>query len=1050
MNWFRALRERFRADKSGQSVTALAGSLAVGGGIANSHIQIGLDEEKTVHLFEEAQRPIIECIKTLTEQNNVAERSETQLGHTRELEEQHLRQIAQELLVAGTPPSLLPLFPNSSHSVWNALDKLAHLRRTASDVVPNHPRIARITELSEIEDLHHLLVAPPGSGKTHALWHAAHEMLNNGGLIPLFIPLGGLATWDDAIQTLADIFSEADATEIFRDARICVILDGWSEFASGEGTNERVRAMRILNHTRVIANARRGAIADTIFRVWELDPVPLSTVRGTIKEALPGAPLPDTALLKLLRLPLALSLFVLLGGSAVTRGELLAHLHAHLSNDLPELFSEIIAGAVASMSLSGERSYIRLQKEIRDRANHASIVEPSKILARLGTLENRAGTVLPVHDLYWSWLCGLGLLSENRVEQSLLNLSTRESYQLALESGVRTRASMVSAACEIDVIFAALLWTGLDVPLPKESAFLQLVGNMLSDDRLPVRCRAAIAALHSRQVDLLLPALSVMTEVLSVPLYLPAFSAALTPENLFPNRGIIAEWLGAAGTYEFIDAIATRGGVEWGPWLEQLAHSGKLAPSVAAAAAIACEGRVPPWTVEHLPRLVNNHSWDLRAAANRGSNIELARWVADNYDENVDTGNSRWIELNKVLVSCGDVETFKHLLSRFSSFTKKAQETLGFAIVELGDPWVAQFQMVAFRSSGTIHHHKLAEAISLDIDDMTARHWMANGYFELGWRILIARHGATIVPEMVENLPESFDGLHDIPALAAMRFLVSPPDSLVDEIWRRVRGTMQPKATQDVINALARIRPTGILSIVERIAQIPEFLPHYHLKQFLRLLKAWEDEAGLHVMMQANSGSISFGEWVLFSRLAKEKDNSFFLDVVATDSALAIRAVLNEFRQDNNATVKLLGMMEPLLGYHAELFDHLIVNSDLFSLIPKIFSRAFDTFPEEALLRAIDVSGDKFSELVRGLAVSSTPAHGKLHKEIVRIILSKGTNLFLFRDVAKILRVHPRRQLIELLKSVMSGVVSTELWLLREIEEERHEILINERGDWLE
>jgi hypothetical protein len=729
-------------------------------------------------------------------------------------------------------------------------------------------------------------------------------MLDGGSLIPR---LGGLTAWSEVAQAIADVSGDGDAGTLLGDPRICVVLDGWSEFASGSGSNERARAMRVLNRGRVIANARYGTDSDSVFRVWALDPLPIPAVQAATWTALPGAPPPDAALLELLRLPLALALFIMLGGSASTCGELLARLHAHLSRDFPERFRDVIAGAAASVSLTGERSYARLQNEIRDRASRASIAEPLRLLAGLGTLEDRAGTTLPVHDLYWSWLSGLGLLGEHRIAESLPYLSTRESYRLALESGARPSAGMVSVAGGTDAVFASMLNAARDPSPVETNDFAQVVGAMFADPRLPVRCRAALAGLHSREPSLLRPSLDIMTEVFDARLYVGAFESALV-----------------------IDVIARQGGKEWGPWLEQLAHSGRLEPLFAAAAAIACEGRVPAWTVAHLPELARDRSWKLRAAAGRGANIELARWVAEHYDDAVDAGNIRWLHVNDVLIRCGDDATFQYLLSRFPSLTTRAQEALGFAIVELGDPWVGRFQRVAFQNGGAIQHHKLAEAVSLDIDDATARGWIANGLFELGWRVLIAHHGAAIVY---------------IPALSAMRFLVDPPESLVNEVWRRVGGTMRPKVTQDAINAIARVRRQGVQGIIDFVLRSPGSLPTYHLAQVVRLVKAWEADIGLGIKITMKSGeTTTFAEWALQSRFARDKNDSCLRRALGIEPELAIRVVLKEFRHDHRAATEVLSQVKPLTGYHAALFDHLVVNPDLFALIPKLFLQAFDTF----------------------------------------------------------------------------------------------------------
>src|SRR6202034_4477980 len=152
------------------------------------------------------------------------------------------------------------------------------------------------------------------------------------------------------------------------------------------------------------------------------------------------------------------------------------------------------------------------------------------------------------------------------------------------------------------------------------------------------------------------------------------------------------------------------------------------------------------------------------------------------------------------------------------------------------------------------HHHKLAEALSLEIDDTTARTWIANGYDQVGWRVLIARHGESILPELIADLPASFANLHHIPALAAMRFLERAPKSLIEELWSRLGSPMQPKAMQDVLNALATVYPEGVASIVRFIVDRPNALPSYHLAQALRLYEEWRKKLGADLGVSLPTG----------------------------------------------------------------------------------------------------------------------------------------------------------------------------------------------------
>lgn len=967
------------------------------------------------------------------------------------IQEEDLRRVAKRLLETGSPPSLLPLFPTASSAVRAALDHLTGVPRHVVSDGGGKRTTARIAQVfSEKGSRLHLVIAPPGSGKTHALWHAASDLLRDpGNLVPLYLPLGELATWSDALDLIAHAAGSIDPQALLGDARACIILDGWSEFASRQ-TAERAKALRALGQARVVADARRATEADALFDSWTLEPLPIASVREVVRIALPNVALHDAALLELLRLPLALALFILLGSSITTRGELLSALHTRLSSDLPDGFWAVLAGAVAAVGLSGGRSFGRLEQELSSRAVRAAIQEPVKLLARLGTLENRLGQVQPIHDLYWSWLNGSGLLLEDRLSAAFPDLLARESYQLAVEAGVRSTPKMIEEACGCDVVLAALLIGGLEVPLASNDAFRATVESMFTDTRLPVRSRAAVAGFRSRDGSLIRRSLDIVTELFNTGIYLPTLWSAVTAQGLFPHRDSIAEWVRGKESDLLIEVIAKEGGSEWLPWLEQLAHAGKLRPQLAAATAVACTASIPAWAEPHLRQLVETESWKLRAAASRGANTALARWIVDHYgDFDQATRGGIWLDLNRIIISCGNEEIFQRLLDRFPRLSVAAQDTVGYAVAELGEPWIARFQTEAFRAAGGKQHHKLAELVSTNIDDATARHWIAVGHYQLGWRVLIERHGAAVLPELLAELPDSFDGLHDIPALAVMRFLPDAPDWLAHEIFRRIRGGMQPKATQDAINAIARVRPNGLQYLTQWVTSNPQLLPTYFVRQILHLVKTWERDVGFRVMISTPSGGAVFSEWILTARLPHEKRDRFFQEALAQEPRLVIRAIMHDLREEPEQAASLLGHVKAL-PYDPDLFAHLVATPELAGFIPKLFAGTIDTIPETALLQAIATSGDKFDELTRALAASSTTAHRNLHAEVVRRALSEDLNLFRFRSIAAMLRPHPRAMLLDFLKSRVSPGVEKDMWLVREIEIARGELLIDETGAWLD
>lgn len=965
-----------------------------------------------------------------------------------------LRNIAEALLRSARPPSLLPLFPDASRMARQALEEFARVRRTVSsaDQASTEKRsVTEVADLTTMDDLHHLVIAPPGSGKTHALWYAAHTMLEQGSVIPLFIPMGRFARWEDAVKGIIDVVGAIDVIALLRDPRVCVLLDGWSEFAADFGVDERAKALRVLSGTRLVADGRRGSVADPAFRVWTLDPPALCAVERAVKTAFPGSALPAPPIFELLKLPLALSLFVLLGGSASTQGELLTRFHSHLSRDLPEGFRKAVAGAVAAVILRGQgRPYTRLEHELQTRADQQSLAEPLNLLEKLGTLEDRAGTVLPVHDLYWSWLGGLGLIAEHRLAASLPQLATRECYELALESGAVVSPGTVASTCPTDITLAAVFRRYLGTGNTPDDGFIASAKALFADDRLPVRCRAAIAALRSGRPELLREALNVLTDTHDAKVHVPAFEGALNPTLLFSNRGIIADWLGAAGSEQVINAIATRGDAAWGPWLRQMAESGKISMPIAIAAALACDGGLPDWTTPRLADAVSTQSWKFRAVAERGVNTAFANWLAEHYEECTRSAEtSAWFYLNRVLVACGTDATFDLLLDRFLILPEQAQEAIGFAVVDRGEPWIARFQAKAFASGDAKRHHKLREVVSLGISDETARCWIAHGPTELGWRVLAARHGAAIVPEMLANLPTSFADIHVLPPLAAMESLPDAPASLADDILKRLTGRMQPKAMQDVIYALARVRPTGVPSIISFVSTQALRMPMLFVQQSLALLREWEKEHNLKIGVRGAPGDLPFAQWILSLRMPQDRNDRSYRRALAAEQELAIKLLLGPLRGDEDAVKEIVTQMKPLSAYNAELYGLLIANPKLAALALKVFSGAFDAFPETALLRAVTAPGIAFDALLRALATASSPSHLGLHRTLIERLLSEPLDPFKYRDMAQIVRVHPAAEVLALLKGVICGMRANEIWLVREIEAARGELLINERGDWL-
>lgn len=965
---------------------------------------------------------------------------------TRELKnrapsEEALRALAQKLLFSGTPPSIPRLFGKTSPSAKLALEKLAATLRT----IQSSNKVSAIGNLVQEQDLHHIVIGPPGSGKTHALWQASSGFLASGPLIPLYIQIGIAATWAEIMQQLSAAGDSLDIAATLRDPRVCVVLDGWSEFSAD---SERAHAMNLLHGSRVIANGRRG-FSDPRFKTWEIDPLPSAVVQDAITTAFPERPAIDPMLEEILQIPLGLSLYILLGGSATTRGELLSSFHAHLSRGFPAEFRRVLAGAVASSELEQRgRSWSRFTNELQTQALEVKLEHAEDLLQRLGTLELRESHVVPIHDLYWSWLSGVGLLGGNRITSSLRLLKTRQDVTLALESGLRPDGRMVTSVQDSDVLLASELAARLGSDEAAVGSLQNKVAVMLEDSRLPVRCRGMLAAFRAHDGRILSRALAVLTEMRGAKIYSASVNDALDMDFLYAHRGELSSWIGSMGTDQILESIARRGDSRWGAWLEQLMNSGKLTAEEASSVALSCCPGIPTWVNPHLSALIKTAAHKLRRSER--SNPELARWIVDHYDQ-MNMRTSGWFHLNKFLLASKDEALISTLLSKFDSLPEQAQEILGYLFADTGDPWLGRLQKKALAAGAKQHMHAILDIVSGEIDDATARQWVNSGPKLLGWRVLIARHGNAIVPELLANLPVSFDELHEIPALKAMEYLDNPPDSLADELWKRVGKVLSPMVGQDLLLALAPIRQRGIPSIVATLSRNPMFLPEYHFMLLLQLLKKWQEKMGVSLRVRSAGGDQSFAEWIVLSRLHTDH-SQWTRDSGGLRSVrnLVLPAFLDELERGNLGVLDLIVASGPVDGFHRNLVEHLLADSAQAAKIPKLFENALGAFPEDILVRLLALTTVNFHEFVRTLAMTSNPAHPKLHLAILKRGLAETYDMGLYRRISQILRVHPRAVIQDMLREMAATQTVNGLWLIREIEAASGELLIDESGRWLD
>lgn len=408
-----------------------------------------------------------------------------------------LRALARALIEAGAPPSVDLLFLGATAAARAALvDAFSAEPRLTEAEHAGSLASATVSGLVMRSERRHLVIGQPGSGKTHALWHAANGLLAAETVVPLFLPAGQAAGWRELEEMIEEAAPELDAAALFQDPQVCFLIDGWSEFASAAQAGEKRRALRTLRDARLVATAKFADVDDAALKRWTLDLLPPDRVAHAVAAAAPGDPLPPGPVLDLLRLPLLLAIHVFSGARAAATGDLLRQFHEHLARGLPERFTEALAGAVSDLSLAGTRSFGRLAHELQTRTAAAGLTDPVRLLRGLGTILERGGQAVPVHDLYWSWLTGRGLLDGECAERAVSPLHTRESYALAIQAGGRAAEGDVNATTADDLVLAAALDVSRGAGRPSP-ALADALARALADPRLAVRNRAALAALES-------------------------------------------------------------------------------------------------------------------------------------------------------------------------------------------------------------------------------------------------------------------------------------------------------------------------------------------------------------------------------------------------------------------------------------------------------------------------------------------------------------------------------------------------------------------------
>lgn len=1025
--------------------------------------KIGLDEEQMRDLIQDLLSDTI-----ITNQDKLTDKA--------------YKKIAEDLLKSFVPHSLINIYPDISEEIVAAINSIDWASRRLFNINKHEDKLNRsmtkIAELLSLQDNKHLIIGSGGLGKTHSLWHMANNLLVNGQDLPIYISLLDFNSLTGVIDFFDDLIpNDGGIHQLKQLPNVIFFLDGWSQFTnvlSNSPESDRQKLLTILGDARVIATARYATPYDSSFSIWELEGLSDTEIKAVLSIGLPNDNHQTMQINELLRFPLLLILSLLLPGRMISRGELLSEFQRILTYDDPNQANQLLivmGKAVARVSLINKsRRKVDFDRQVFLIVKTMGAKDiPSKI-NQLGTLGYQQNQLKPIHDLYLEWLMGIGVIQdwEELSFLSVQDLSTREGIMLALESGEILSPSSLQSIMNLDLVYTASFLPFVTAKNGNESRIIKDINkkieNLLKSDRDYNRYRGILATLVSRNAVLLKKCLETLSDLVDKGHYFHDLEQYIEVTFLMNNRAILAEWLNdGKGKDYFLSVIEKSGDSSWLTWIKEQYDTERLSIGQAIGTGLATVPTLPSWIRNELATMIKKGgAYHLRSVAKRGLNRELAQWVMEHYVDFVQLKNSTFHYLNMVLVGCGDDQLFKQIFERFDSYPSQVQELLLYAFRDRDESWIVKFQE-NYLSTGNINvFHLLFENVYEEITDEKADEWTGNQNEKVqthGWRTLVKKHQNTMVQRLLENLPESFHGFDYLPTLKAMQELNDPPVYIVDELWKRLHGQIQPMLMQDMIYALAKIYPIGIATIARQLQVNPQFLPDYHLNLFLKLLKEWTQRGGMQLIAKTVNGDEEFSEYLLLNRIAKDDLQYFVAMALKESNSKRIHdSLVSRIETGNDDIYKFLLESGGPKTYHPALVAFVLglpINQCVVDMF-KLFGNCWKTFPESKLIEILgkitesNNNRDNLFKFINQLSKHAQETYKVLDKKLLQVLFKWPENhTHPYRDMALILANYSAEILIELLEPFLLENKPQTLWLIGLIESISKVKLLDEEGRWI-
>ncbi len=748
----------------------------------------------------------------------------------------------------------------------------------------------KVSELSSTAQGTNIIIANGGAGKSSVLWSIASKLAEHEYLIPIFIPIKDFPSVTDINKFINELSSGNGLRDIVKLENVVFLLDGLNDISGGVRQDSEIRKLLSLlsNSISIITSRPLKMIINATY--WDLELLDANQVNDYLSNCNLSTPNKSQHIVDILRYPLMLILYVSMRGRVNNVSTLFQEYFFHITNDFtsPVDILKSVSETTATAYYNNElNSYSAFNATFKSNYKKHSGDEFCGDISSLGILSKKNNHISPIHDLYWEWLVGCGVLfdwSENKRHVEC-DLNLRKCIYISLGTSMLPlpSESELTQLVDLDIILSSYFLKEVNENF-KYTGFKSILELKLHEKLSSPLAFEAFRAIKSVFIScngkLLSHAFGKLNSLTEMKFKVNSISEVINDDFIWQNKCVVLDYLkNNELPYVIMFHIENMQSDRWGLWSEETFLCGEIKFNQASRIYFSSSKKLPTWirnnfkSIEQLELI-----YSLRNAARLGVNEELAKWLYENFNEIADLskGGSLVFNIMDVIEKCGNQTLIEQIVSDYFELDEKKQEYFIFLFEKVHLNFLLPLKHKLFDSALRIHEKsKLFSILVNEFSDVEIEVWINSEnerYSDLGWSAIAKSKGLEVLERIIDSLPASYAGVHMIPPLRALHEIDNLPHSIEDVLMSKLGSPMQPMATQDFILAMSNIKPHGILRVMNMILQSPHMMGTYHFGIFLKEYSKWSRVNKCEIMAVIDGRNFKFIDGILYLNLKCKND----------------------------------------------------------------------------------------------------------------------------------------------------------------------------------